>query len=85
MKPIYEHDCDCCTFLGNFTDEFETYDLYHCAGGFGPTVVGRYDNEGSKYISGMVFAIHAYENNEPGVWLELYKRAKAKGLSVSRT
>lgn len=50
MNPRYQHDCSACTFLGHFAG----YDLYFCPqGGFSPTVLARFSNEGPDYTSGM--------------------------------
>jgi hypothetical protein len=52
-KPRYEHDCNACTFLG----QYEDYDLYFCLrGGNRPTVIYRYGDEGSQYSSGLELA-----------------------------
>jgi len=52
-KPIHEHDCGCCRFLGTHQDK---YDLYFCAqGGFEPTVIARYGDRGD-YHSGLRFS-----------------------------
>lgn len=49
-KPRYEHDCATCTFLGRDGSA----DLYFCPNG--PTVIARFSNDGSDYVSGLVFA-----------------------------
>lgn len=46
----YEHDCNNCEYLGRYRE----YDLYFC--GREPTVLARYSDQGSDYISGLVFA-----------------------------
>jgi hypothetical protein len=46
--PRYNHDCDKCTYLG----QYEEYDLYFCSK-FLPTVIARYGNDGPLYTSGM--------------------------------
>lgn len=54
-EPQYQHDCDECTFLG----QYGNYDLYFCTQGGGyrsPTVIARYGNDGPEYTSGMIFA-----------------------------
>jgi hypothetical protein len=52
MKPLFEHDCTCCTYLGTEND----HDLYHCGqSGFGQTVIARY-GYGPDYTSGLVFS-----------------------------
>lgn len=57
-KPVHQHDCECCTYLGTFLDGDEcpeNYDLYHCDQMGMPTVIARYGPDGD-YMSGMVFA-----------------------------
>ena len=66
----YGHDCEICTFLG----QFEDYDLYFCpqkSGNF--TVLARW-GEYEKYYSGIAFA----KNFNP--LAEAEKRAREKGL-----
>ena len=29
-KPRYQHDCDNCVFIGQYTDKFGSYDMYFC-------------------------------------------------------
>lgn len=51
--PLYTHDCDTCTFLGQ--DSTKKYDLYF-HNGMMPTLIARFGHEGRDYCSGMVFA-----------------------------
>ena len=46
----YEHDCEHCWYLGNFSG----YDGYYCEIG-DITVIARY-GEGNKYLSGLGFS-----------------------------
>ena len=69
-KPRFVHDCDKCTFLGQFLE----YDLYYCPQGNIPTVIARFGDEGWDYRSGMYCA-----EIDP-VLKEARKRAKEKGL-----
>jgi hypothetical protein len=46
--PKFEHDCDCCVFLGNFQGQ----DLYWCAG----EPVARRSSRPEDYSSGHEFA-----------------------------
>jgi hypothetical protein len=65
QKPIYEHDCDRCIFLGNLhtgpnnpwvRKGVEDVDLYICPqGDFWPTLIARDGNDGSQYMSGFSF------------------------------
>lgn len=54
----YQHDCDECTYLGDVYVSGEHFDLYFCnQGGLHlPTVIARYGNEGSQYLSGLAHA-----------------------------
>lgn len=67
--PRYTHDCDDCKPLG----EFGEYDLYYCAKGH-PTVIARYGDDGSEYLSGMSFVGKVDELTEA------HRRAAASGL-----
>lgn len=86
MPQHYEHDCDACVALGDFTiveDKLVndtvmqvavTYDLYYCPGE--PTVVARRSSEGPDYSSGLTFAVR----NPEGPLGVAYHRALAAGL-----
>lgn len=45
--PMWEHDCDCCVYLGTFNNA----DLYFCPRGI-PTVISRFSSDGPDYCSG---------------------------------
>lgn len=47
MEPKYTHDSDCCQFL----QTYKGYDLYFCKQNGFPTLIYRYGNEGSQYIT----------------------------------
>lgn len=54
--PRYQHDCDKCTYLGQFEDQeqSEIYDLYWCKNPQEPildSVIARYGNDGHEYRS----------------------------------
>jgi hypothetical protein len=54
-KPIWNHDCDQCKFLGTYNE----HDLYYCkqgtpSGGM-PTLLARYGGGDGQYLSGMAF------------------------------
>ncbi len=52
-SPKFEHDCDLCTFLG----EYQRHDLYFCDKcTAGPTLIARYGSEGKQYTSGLELA-----------------------------
>ena len=52
-EPYYTHDCDKCIYLGGYVDDKEkVWDLYCCSMGH-PTIIARYGNEGSHYVSGI--------------------------------
>lgn len=49
-RPRFTHDgCPRCVFLGNWED----HDLYFCPQNGMPTVLARYGDEGSHYLSGV--------------------------------
>lgn len=50
FRMRFTHDCDKCKPLGQATHG--EYDLYYCDEVV-PTVIARYGNEGSHYMSGM--------------------------------
>ena len=50
-KPLYQHDCERCRFLGSY----RAHDLYFCKKER-PEVLARYGNDGPDYISGFEFA-----------------------------
>jgi hypothetical protein len=53
MTPKFSHDCDKCTYLGDYNE----MDLYHCdQGGVYATVIARFGNEGPDYSSGLPVA-----------------------------
>lgn len=81
-KPIYQHDCDCCTFLGNAQDEYGEYDLYHHFNGDNSTIIARYSSEGSNYISGMNFGATEHERGEDTPMSKAFRLAKEKGLNT---
>jgi len=48
-KPLYEHDCEKCVYLG----EINKSDAYYCVGGlgYGTTYILRYNSDGPAYAS----------------------------------
>ena len=52
LKPLYQHDCDRCIFLGLFE---ATIDLYYCEQNRMPTLIGRHSSGPQDYISGLGF------------------------------
>ena len=75
--PQYDHDCEHCTFLGNYEVTGCRYDLYHCERGH-VTVIARYSSDAHEYISGLEAA---KSNMEPAL-AEALRRAKEQGLNV---
>jgi hypothetical protein len=76
-KPRYKHDCSNCTFLGRF----RKYDLYFCPQTGIPTLLARYSDEGSNYLSGMCFGrteVSEGDFNRP--LAQAYLRAKCSDL-----
>jgi len=43
----FTHDCGTCKPLGTWGE----FDLYHCPGSFGGSVIARYGSEGPQYAS----------------------------------
>lgn len=77
MEPHFEHDCDNCTFLGNYNGE----DLYYCTQNntYG-TVIVRKSSYGPDYFSGLPFAKETLkESRSPGLRVA-YLIARDKGL-----
>lgn len=71
IKPIFEHDCDSCKFLGVHNQ----HDLYFCPqSGSNPTVIARFSSNGPDYTSGMVFVGQIPELTEA------HRLATEKGL-----
>lgn len=67
----YTHDCTHCKSLGEHGDA----DLYFCdQHGAMPTVIARYGNSGSDYVSGLVLA--GFDDDIT----EAKRRAQAEGL-----
>ena len=58
IKPLYQHDCDKCRFLGGVVDNLgsgiQMLDAYHCPGSLGGSFILRYGNDGPEYMSGPV-------------------------------
>lgn len=52
VKPVHQHDCSHCTFLGLFQADAIVYDLYHCEQLGNPTVIARFGEDG-EYYSGL--------------------------------
>lgn len=51
----YKHDCDKCVFLGVFHGDERVYDGYFCNQNSISTVIARFGDEGSQYLSGLGF------------------------------
>jgi len=88
--PIYKHDCENCVFLGNFILDL-TYDLYVCAAGKNiSTVVARYSDDGSEYLSGLEVALlyekgiqkrtDGFISSQGKILYEALKRAEERGF-----
>jgi len=76
-KPIHEHDCSRCLFLGTH----KSHDLYFCEQSGHPTVIARYSSKGSEYISGVEFGKMAIEEGDFDKPIaQAYMRAKTIGL-----
>lgn len=74
-KPRYLHDCDCCQYLGRHTSEHHgEMDLYAHSRGR-TTVIARFGDHGSEYLSGLYAAYGADAD-----LTEARQRAEAAGL-----
>ena len=56
----FHHDCEECVYLGLFNfkcgSQYTLYDAYYCeVDSVIPTVIARYGDEGSEYLSGLGF------------------------------
>ena len=80
-KPIYEHDCNECTFLGNYECEGTEYDLYFCKqNDMIDTVIARFGTDAS-YMSGMSTGMNDLLNGrENSPLATAFKRAYEKQL-----
>ena len=85
MTKQFEHDCEGCTFLG----QYKKWDLYHCMD-FGtiPTLIARWGDEGPENTSGEDFSLPFYNpllkarlHPHPGL-AEARRRAQARGLPL---
>lgn len=84
-EPRYQHDCNLCVFLGNWTMPADLqgsglpndrYDLYYCPANVGsPTVIARYANAGGCYYSGLPFGDPASKAPKIPALVEAYRRA----------
>jgi hypothetical protein len=66
--PLFEHDCDACTYLGRFepTAHYSVADLYYCDHNSPfPTVIARISSRGPDYASGMPYSDSDRDNIEP--------------------
>ena len=73
--PKFKNTCEKCTYLGYFRG----HDLYYCMQGGFPTILARFGNDESSYVSGMQFAENDKDvhNSEMG---EAYRRSVVMGL-----
>jgi len=49
-KPIFQHDCGKCRFIGHF----HKHDIYLCKGSGSTHIVARYGNDGPEYASDFI-------------------------------
>lgn len=50
-KPVFEHDCDGCIFLGTYTWKERQFDLYFCPNCDEGSVIARFGSDGPEYAS----------------------------------
>ena len=73
--PIYNHDCEECTYLGSFANDEGVYDLYCCKKRM-TTVIARWGHRPAQYSSGLAIARMGVD----APLTEAYKRAAQQGL-----
>lgn len=86
-KPLFDHDCTKCVFLGRCAQErpeeehkgiaalrFVGWDLYFCPQHGLPTVIARFGHQGPDYVSGLA------AGDAIPVLGEARRRAQRKGL-----
>lgn len=76
MTPRYKHDCDICTYLG----QFNGLDLYVCRADGDARILGtyvaRYGDDGSEYTSGKWLV-----KTHPAI-CEAHRLATVQGLAL---
>jgi hypothetical protein len=78
--PLYQHDCETCTFLGRYqAPNAQITDLYFCASE--PTVIARWSSDGPDYTSGLAFGIyHSLKGDRDHALAQAFTRACERGL-----
>lgn len=76
---VYEHDSQCCSYLGSWwdADNERTVDLYACAGRY-PTVLARYSDYVPDFDCGLAFV------DENPALAEALRRGLEKGVLVQK-
>lgn len=64
-KTHYEHDCDCCQYLGDYKSKDTIFDLYSHGEGNDCELIARYSSEGGDYSSGLIFAYVEKDSSHP--------------------
>lgn len=86
-EPQYEHDGDCCTYLGRYRSQDKDhihkdgYDLYYCPQGNLPTVIMRFGNDGWEYYSGIALA-EAYDDYRTQPLIVAAKVARSRAIQM---
>lgn len=77
QPPLFQHDCELCTYLGRYHDpeRDEDSDLYVHTAGSTPTVISRYGSDGPEYSSGL----YGSYGQIPAL-SEARQRAESRGL-----
>jgi hypothetical protein len=76
-KPLFEHDCDKCHFLGTYKD----HDLY-CCDGLYRTHIARFSSEPSEYYSCSIYILEKDPFYPNEFIQECYSRAKKVPLPL---
>lgn len=81
QKQHYQHDCNKCIYLGDYTLKDTIYDLYWCDSSIlGASLISRYDNEGPDYFSSHTPDCFAAGFQPGPLELQILSRALLKGL-----
>ena len=76
LHPVFNHDCDSCTFLGAKEVADQLYDFYSCQKT--GSKIARYGSEGSHYLSLPSFLSSSLSQIEPfKTCIELFQDAKS--------
>ena len=83
MIPNFQHDCDQCIFLGDFTHNGELLDLYVAFHTFGGgTLIARYGNQGHEYMSVPINIYESYHKDRSSEGMEIMDEVWRRSQTV---